>query len=42
MKCMDRSGNLVKQDDIQNNIFKFLYKNKLGRILLNQLVKPWV
>lgn len=42
MKCMDRSGNLVKQDDIQSNIFKFLYKNKLGRILLNQLVKPWV
>ncbi|SCG84330.1 phosphatidylserine decarboxylase [Proteiniborus sp. DW1] len=42
MKCMDRSGNTIKQNNVQNKIVKFLYKNKFGRVLLNQLIKPWV
>lgn len=42
MKCMDRSGNEIKQNDVQNKILIFLYKYKLGRILLHQLIKPWV
>lgn len=42
MRCVDRSGNEIKQDDLQNNILNFLYKHKLGRALLKQLIKPWV
>lgn len=42
MSCLDRSGNEIKQNNVQNKIFKFLYKNKLGRIMLKLLVKPWV
>jgi phosphatidylserine decarboxylase len=42
MKCMDRYGNEIRQDDLQNKILLFLYKNKLGRILLKQIIKPWV
>ena len=42
MKCMDRRGNEVRQDDVQNKILIFLYRYKLGRILLSQLIKPWV
>jgi Phosphatidylserine decarboxylase len=39
---MDRSGHPVEENEAQNNVLKFLYENKLGRILLGQLVKPWV
>ena len=42
MSCLDRSGNEIKQNNVQNKIFNFLYKNKLGRIMLKLLVKPWV
>ncbi len=42
MRCVDRSGNAIKQNNMQNNILKFLYKNKLGRKLLKLLIKPWV
>lgn len=42
MRCMDRKGNDIKQDDVQNKILNFLYNKKLGRILLTQLIKPWV
>jgi len=42
MRCVDRSGNEIKQDDLQNNILNFLYKHKFGRALLKQLIKPWV
>ncbi|HPU63559.1 MAG TPA: phosphatidylserine decarboxylase, partial [Mobilitalea sp.] len=42
MECMDRKGNKYKQDDAQNKILKFLYKNKVGRIILKQLINPWV
>lgn len=42
MKCMDRRGNEIRQNDMQNRILIFLYKNKFGRLLLSQLIKPWV
>lgn len=42
MKCMDRSGNEIKGNDAQNKALKFLYENRLGRIFLSQLIKPWV
>ncbi len=42
MKCKDRSGNVIKQNDAQNNILRFLYKNKLGRMFLKQLIRPWI
>ncbi len=42
MKCVDRSGHSMKENETQKNALKFLYENKLGRILLGQLVKPWV
>ncbi len=42
MQCVDRSGNIIKQNEAQDRILKILYKNKLGRILLKQLVKPWI
>lgn len=42
MKCVDRSGNLIKQNEAQNKLLKFLYNYKLGRLLLKPLVTPWV
>ena len=42
MRCVNRSGNAINQNDIQNKILKFLYKNKLGRMLLKLLIRPWV
>lgn len=42
MSCLDRSGNEIKQNNVQDKIFDLLYKNKLGRIMLKLLVKPWV
>jgi phosphatidylserine decarboxylase len=54
MKCMNRNGyeikqrhpvsrlTYVKQNDTQNHVLAFLYQTKSGRILLSQLVKPWV
>lgn len=41
MECRDRSGNKIMQNELQNNILKFLYTNKSGRIILSKLVKPW-
>ena len=40
MKCMDRSGNRVKQNEAQNRVLFFLYKTKFGRAVLSVLVKP--
>lgn len=42
MKCVDRKGNIIIQSQIQNKIVHFLYRSSLGRILLRQLIKPWV
>lgn len=42
MICKDRAGNIIGQNDLQDNILKFLYENKFGRIVLKQLIKPWV
>lgn len=42
MRCMERSGNNIKYNDVQHKILIFLYKYRLGRILLKQLIKPWV
>ncbi|MFA9467018.1 MAG: phosphatidylserine decarboxylase [Velocimicrobium sp.] len=42
MKCVDRNGYEVKQNETQNKVLSFLYQRKAGRILLAQLVKPWV
>lgn len=42
MKCMDRTGKEIKQNDTQDKILQVLYKNRLGRILLKLLIQPWV
>lgn len=42
MKCVDRSGNRIKENELQNKILKVLYKNVLGRILIKPLVKPGI
>lgn len=42
MKCMDRNGNEIKQNESQNKVLAFLYQTRLGRMLLAQLVKPYV
>lgn len=42
MKCMDRSGNELEQNDLQDRVLVFLYKSKLGRILLKPLIMPWL
>lgn len=42
MKCVDRNGYEIKQNETQNKILTFLYQTKPGRILLTQLVKSWV
>lgn len=42
MKCIDRNGNEIKQDEMQNKVLTFLYETKPGRILIAQLVKPYV
>jgi len=42
MKCMNRNGNEIKQNEAQNKVLALLYQTKPGRILLTQLVKPWV
>lgn len=42
MKCLDRDGNEIKQNETQNKVLTFLYQTTFGRILLAPLVKPWV
>ncbi|PXV84759.1 phosphatidylserine decarboxylase [Lachnotalea glycerini] len=42
MKSVDRNGYEIKQNETQNQMLGFLYQNKIGRIILSQLVKPWV
>ena len=42
MKCVDRSGNIINQNEAQDRVLKALYQNLFGRILLKQLIKPWV
>jgi phosphatidylserine decarboxylase len=42
MKCMDRNGIEIKQNETQNKMLAFLYQTTFGRILLAQLVKPGV
>lgn len=42
MRCVDRNGNEVMQNDAQNQILTFLYNKKHGRMLLKLLIKPWI
>lgn len=42
MRCMDRRGNEIRQNDTQNRILDFLYSKPLGRLLLRPLIQPWV
>jgi phosphatidylserine decarboxylase len=42
MKYIDRNGNMIHQNDKQDKILEVLYTRKAGRILLRQLIKPWV
>lgn len=42
MRCIDRTGKQIKQNETQNKALLFLYKNKIGRKILGQLVKPKV
>lgn len=41
MKCIDRNGNEVKQNEAQNKVLAFLYNTMLGRLLLLIIIKPW-
>jgi len=42
MKCVDRSGREIIQNETQGRVLAFLYQTAAGRILLAPLVKPWV
>ena len=42
MKCADRKGNEIRQNDAQNKILSFLYNTQPGRILLKPLIQPCV
>lgn len=42
MRCMDRMGKEIRQDETQDKILKFLYQNMSGRVLLKLLVRPCV
>lgn len=40
MKCIDRKGSIVKQNETQNKVLSFLYQTKIGRMILMVLVRP--
>lgn len=40
MKCVDRKGNIIGKNGAQDSFLSFMYKSKLGKILLSQIVKP--
>lgn len=42
MRCMDRRGNEIRQNDTQGKILDFLYNKQLGRLLLRPLIQPWL
>ena len=42
MKCIDRNGTIVKQNETQNKVLSFLYQNGLGRAILRVLIQPGV
>ena len=42
MKCLDRDGYEIDQNETQNKVLAFLYQTKPGRCLLSVLVRPWV
>ena len=42
MKCVDRNGYEIKQNETQNKVLAFLYQTKTGRKLLKRLVQPGV
>lgn len=41
MKCLDRSGHEIQQNETQNKMLTFLYQTTPGRILLIHIIKPW-
>lgn len=42
MKCVDRWGNEIINNDTQNRILAFLYSKLPGRLLLKPLIQPWI
>lgn len=42
MKCVDREGYEIDQNETQNKVLAFLYQTRPGRCLLSVLVQPWV
>lgn len=42
MKCIDRDGNEIDQNETQNKVLSFLYQTRPGRCLLSILIRPWV
>jgi phosphatidylserine decarboxylase len=42
MKCIDRDGYEINQNETQNKVLSFLYQTKPGRCFLSILVRPWV
>lgn len=42
MKCKDRQGNIIIEQDGQEKVLKYLYQTRAGRTLLRILIKPWV
>lgn len=41
MKCLDRSGHEIQQNETQNKMLTFLYQTTPGRILLIPIINPW-
>jgi phosphatidylserine decarboxylase len=42
MKCIDRDGKEIVQNETQNKVLAFLYQTKPGRCILSVLIQPWV
>lgn len=42
MRCMDRRGNEIRQNNTQDKILDFLYNKQVGRLMLKPLIQPWL
>jgi phosphatidylserine decarboxylase len=42
MEYKNRNGKVIKHNETQDSVLNFLYQTLFGRILLAQLIKPWV
>ncbi|SER42985.1 phosphatidylserine decarboxylase [Lachnobacterium bovis] len=42
MKCLDRQGNVIADNEAQNKSLDFLYKTTIGNAILKVLIKPTI